>query len=221
MPELRSAFLTHHPGLEVSASFGASGTLYAQLANGAPFDLFLSADVDYPRKLAEAGQADGSTRFTYSRGHLVIWVPTTSPIPVEQLGLQALVHPAAKRVALANPRHAPYGRAAEAALTRAGLLAGLRPRLVYGENVGQTAQFVQTGAADIGLIALSLAKAPVMMASGRFWELPLDSYPPLEQGGVVLTQARNREAALAFRDFLQGPEGVAILRRYGFGVGAR
>jgi molybdate transport system substrate-binding protein len=130
--------------------------------------------------------------------------------------MQALLHPAARRVAIANPRHAPYGRAAEAALAKLGLLEALRPRLVFGENIAQTAQFVQTGAADIGLLALSLAKAPALADAGRTFEVPLEAYPALDQGGVLLNHARNRTAALAFRDFLRSREGTAILRRYGF-----
>ena len=220
LAEVKAAFAQAHPGVEVAITYGASGTFYTQLMNRAPFDLFLSADLGFPRKLVEAGVADGATTFRYSRGHLVLWAPKDSPIPVEQLGPKALLHPAARKVAIANPRHAPYGRAAEAALAKLGLLEAVRPRLVFGENIGQTVQFVQSGAADLGILALSLAKAPAL-ASGRMWEIPQDSHPPLDQGGVVLNHARNRAAALAFRDFLRSPGGVAILRRYGFMVDAR
>ncbi|GLH67546.1 molybdate ABC transporter substrate-binding protein [Geothrix edaphica] len=214
--EMKAAFAKAHPGTEVAITYGSSGNFYTQLMSRAPFDLFLSADLDYPKKLVAAGLADGSTLFHYSRGRLVLWVPKGSPIPLEQLGMQALLHPAARKVAIANPRHAPYGRAAEAALAKLGLLEAVRPRLVFGENIAQTAQFVQTGAADIGLLALSLAKAPNLAAAGRAFEVPLAAYPALDQGGVLLNHARNRAAALAFRDFLRSPEGAAILRRYGF-----
>ncbi|WP_243322535.1 molybdate ABC transporter substrate-binding protein [Geothrix sp. SG200] len=215
LAEVRTAFMAAHPGQEVAITYGSSGNFYTQLTNKAPFDLFLSADLAYPKKLVEAGLADGSTEFRYSRGRLVLWVPNGSPIPVEQ-GLSALLHPAARKVAIANPRHAPYGRAAEAALAKLGLLETLRPRLVFGENIAQTAQFVQTGAADIGILALSLAKAPAMTATGRMWELPLEAYPALDQGGVIPNHARNRAAALAFREFMRSPAGKAILRNYGF-----
>lgn len=218
LTEVKAAFAKAQPGIEVSVAYGSSGNFYAQILNRAPFDLFLSADVEYPRRLVAAGLAEGATEFIYSRGHLVLWVPKGSPIPLEQLGLRALLHPAARRVAIANPRHAPYGRAAEAVLASQGLLEAVRPRLVFGENVGQAAQFVQAGAADIGLIALSLAKAPVMAASGRVWEVPASAHPPLDQGGVILHQARDRAAALAFRDFLRSAEGGAILQRFGFRV---
>jgi len=216
LPELKASFTKVHPDIDVAVTYGSSGNFYAQIVNGAPFDLFLSADQAFPQKLVTAGLADGTSTFLYSRGRLVLWVPKGSPIALERLGLKALLDPAVKKVAIANPRHAPYGRAAEAALAKLGLLDAVKPRLVYGENIAQTAQFVQTGAADIGILALSLAKAPAMAALGRSFELPLDAYPPLEQGGAVLTRTRDREAAWAFRAFLQSPEGVAILKRYGF-----
>lgn len=221
MVEVKEAFAKANPSIEVAVTYGSSGNFYTQLLNKAPFDLFLSADLNYPKKLVEAGLADGSAEFLYSRGHLVLWVLKDSPIPVEQLGMQALLHPAARKVAIANPRFAPYGRAAEAALTTSGLLQAVTPRLVFGENISQTAQFVQTGAADIGILALSLAKAPIMAASGRYWEVPQDAHPPLDQGGVILKHARNRVEALVFCAFLRSPAGLEILRRYGFVVEGR
>ncbi|HJV47770.1 MAG TPA: molybdate ABC transporter substrate-binding protein [Geothrix sp.] len=216
LTEVKTAFVKAHPEIDVAITYGSSGNFYTQLTQGAPFDLFLSADSAYPKKLVAAGQADGSTAFLYSRGRLALWVRKDSPIPVEQLGMKALLHPSARKVAMANPRHAPYGRAAEAALTGLGMMEFLRPRLVFGENIAQTAQFVQSGAADIGILALSLAKAPAMARAGRFWEVPQDAHPPLDQGGVILNRAPNRAAALAFRDLLRSREGTAILRRYGF-----
>lgn len=221
LAEVKEAFVKTHPDIDVAITYGSSGNFYAQLTQGAPFDLFLSADIAYPKKLVASGQADGSTEFLYSRGRLALWVRKDSPIPVEQLGMKALLHPSAKKVAMANPRHAPYGRAAEAALTGLGMMEILRPRLVFGENIAQTAQFVQSGAADIGILALSLAKAPAMVRAGRFWEVPQDAHPPLDQGGVILNHAPNRTAALAFRDLLRSSEGTSILRRYGFLVDGR
>ncbi|HJW71902.1 MAG TPA: molybdate ABC transporter substrate-binding protein [Geothrix sp.] len=219
--EMKAAFAKAHPEIDVAITYGSSGNFYTQLTQGAPFDLFLSADSTYPQKLVAAGQADGSTAFLYSRGRLALWVRQDSPIPVEQLGMKALLHPAARKVAMANPRHAPYGRAAEAALTGLGMMEVLRPRLVFGENIAQTAQFVQSGAADIGILALSLAKAPALVRAGRFWEVPQEAHPPLDQGGVILNRAPNRAAAVAFRDLLRSSEGTAILRRYGFLVDGR
>ena len=216
LADIKTAFAKVRPDIHVTVTYGSSGNFYAQIVNGAPFDLYLSADENYPTKLVEAGLADRSTAFRYSRGRLVLWVLKGSPIALEKLGLKALLDPAARRVAIANPRHAPYGRAAEAALTRLGLLDAVQPRLVYGENIAQTAQFVQAGAADIGILALSLAKAPAMAATGRSFELPLDAYPALEQGGVVLARTRDLPSAQALCAFLQGSEGRIILQRYGF-----
>lgn len=215
------AFERGRPGLTLRVSYGSSGAFFAQLRSGAPFDVFLSADVAYPRQLAEAGLAAPEDVFVYARGRLAIWALRRSPIEVETLGLQSVLHPAAQRVAIANPRHAPYGRAAEAALATAGLLDRLRPRLVYGENVAQAAQFVDSGAADLGLIALSLARSPALEGRGRVFEVPLDTYPALEQGGLLLRSARAPEAARAFRSFLLSAEAAAVLRRLGFLIEGR
>src|SRR5439155_21360664 len=134
------------------------------------FDLFFSADMEYPRRLIEQGLALPESAFLYGIGHLVVWVPRDSSLDVERLGLQALLDPSVRKIALANPKHAPYGRAAEAALKPAGLYDKVQARLVYGENVAQTAQFVETGSADVGLIALSLALAPALRGQGRYGE---------------------------------------------------
>ena len=218
---LRPTFEGSHPGLTLRVTYGSSGAFFAQLQNAAPFDLYLSADVAYAHKLAEAGLASPLDVFVYARGRLAVWAPKSSPIEVEKLGLRSVLHPAAKRVAIANPRHAPYGRAAEAALLKAGLLDQVRPRLVYGENVAQAAQFVDSGAADLGFIALSLSLSPALRDRGRVFEVPLDAYPPLEQGGVVLGSARQPEATRAFRNFLLSAEVAAVLRRFGFLVEGR
>ncbi len=216
LEEAKQAFERAHPGATCTLTFGSSGNLFHQLSQKAPFDLFLSADRGYPEQLVEQGLGLKGSLFTYAVGHLVVWVPEASPIPVEQLGIRAVQHPAARRVAIANPRLAPYGRAAEAALRGAGLLDAVRERLVLGENIAQAAQFVQTGNADLGLLSLSLASSGAMKGQGRFSEVPAGLHPPLEQGGVVLAWARDREAALAFRAFLLGPEGQALLRKHGF-----
>lgn len=218
LSDVKAAFVKAHPETAITVTYGSSGNFFAQISNGAPFDVFLSADEDYPRKLVQAGLADASAAFSYSRGHLVLWVPKDSPVPIERLGMKALLDPSAKKIAIANPRHAPYGRAAEAALAKSGLLDAVRPRLVFGENIAQTAQFVQSGAADVGILALSLAKAPALASTGRSVDVPLDAYPPMKQGGLLLARARGNAAARAFCDFLRGPEGTAILKRYGFAV---
>jgi molybdate transport system substrate-binding protein len=206
--------------VDVSASYGSSGTFFAQLMNGAPFDLFLSADVEYPRRLAERGLTLPGSAFTYAVGRLVLWVPAGSALDVQGGGLEALRDPAVRRVAIANPDHAPYGRAAMAALQTADLLDAVKPRLVYGENVAQALQFAQSGAADAGIVALSLALSPAVRESGRWVELPSGAYPRIEQGGAILSWAADPDAARTFRAFLIGGEGRAILQHYGFSVPA-
>jgi molybdate transport system substrate-binding protein len=218
LDDVLTPFRSSHPDIQVRVTYGSSGNFFAQLNNRAPFDLFLSADMDYPRRLIDQGLADPDSAFVYAVGHLVVWVPRHSALDVGRLGRRALLEPSVRKIAIANPRHAPYGRAAEAALKTAGLYDKVQERLVYGENVAQTAQFVQTGAADVGIIALSLALAPTLRDEGRYREIAVDSYPRLEQGGVILSWAKDREAAEVLRAFVAGDEGKAILRRYGFSL---
>jgi molybdate transport system substrate-binding protein len=217
MDDLVVAFGKAHPDIVVSVSYGSSGNFLSQIKNGAPFDLFYSADIEYPRRLAEAGLAPKGSEFLYAVGRIVVWVPTASRIRVER-GLEALTAPEVRRIAIANPTHAPYGRAAEAALRKFGIYDAVKDRLVFGENVAQTAQFVQSGAADAGIIALSLAIASALAKEGRYFEVPLDAYPRMDQGGIVLNRTRDPEAARAFRDFVLGAEGRATLKRYGFSL---
>ncbi len=216
MPEVVAAFEQRHPGIAVTVTYGSSGNFFTQLSNGAPFDLYLSADMDYPRKLIEQGHAAAGSEFLYAVGHLVLWVPNGSPLDLDAHGIRAVLDPGVRKLAVANPRHAPYGRAAQAALKHYGVSEAVQDRLVLGDNIAQTAQFVESGAADAGLIALSLALAPGMRAKGRFWPVPLDAHPPLEQGGVILNRARDLEAARALRSFLTGDRGRQILQRFGF-----
>ena len=216
LDELVREFQVIQPTIEVSVSYGSSGNFYAQLQNQAPFDLYFSADVEYPRKLAESGLAMDGNVFAYAVGRLVVWTPITSPIDPNQLGIQALLDPNVRKIAIANPRHAPYGAAAVAALRSLGVYEQVETRLVYGENIAQTAQFVQSGAADLGLIALSLAIAPRMQGAGEYWEIPLDAYPEMQQGGIILNSTKEPEAAKMFRDFILGQQGRAVLQRYGF-----
>jgi molybdate transport system substrate-binding protein len=214
--EIRAAFQRQHPEIEVLVTYGSSGNFYSQLSNRAPFDMFLSADLDYPRRLIQQGLALAESEFPYAVGSIVVWVQRASPIDVEKLGIQALLDPAVRKIAVANPIHAPYGRAAEAAMKRLGVFEKVQNRLVYGENISQTAQFVESGAADIGVISHSLAIAPALRDKGRYWEVPTDAYPPVEQGGVILSWAEDRAAADALRGFVLGEEGKVILSRYGF-----
>jgi molybdate transport system substrate-binding protein len=167
--QIAAEFKERQPAIEVKITYGSSGGFFAQLSNKAPFDLFLSADVDYPRKLIEQGQALEQTLFLYGVGQIVVWVPNESEIDVEKLGLESLLDRSVQKIAIANPRHAPYGRAAEAAMKHAGIYEQVKDRLVLGENISQTAQFVESGAADVGIIALSLALAPTLKDRGAFF----------------------------------------------------
>jgi molybdate transport system substrate-binding protein len=180
--------------------------------------LYAGADIEYPRKLIEQGLALKETEFLYAVGRIVLWVPRRSSLDLERLGMQALLDPSVRKVAIANPKHAPYGRAAEAAMQTLGVYAQVQGRLVLGENIAQAAQFIQTGAADIGIIALALALAPALREEGRSWEIPRDAYPRMEQGGVILPWAKDMAAAQALRAFVLGSEGKAVLRRYGFSL---
>ncbi|MET0514656.1 MAG: molybdate ABC transporter substrate-binding protein [Nitrospiraceae bacterium] len=200
---------------KVKLSLGSSGNFYSQLQNGAPFDLYFSADIGYPKKLEEAGLTAPGTLYRYAVGRIVFWVPAGSKVDVQQ-GPEALRNPGIKKIAIANPKHAPYGRAAVSAMHHYKVYDEVKDRLVLAENISQAAQYVESGAADFGIIALSLALAPTMKTAGRYWEVPSEAHPALEQGAVVLKQSHNQEAAKQFLEFMKGPEGQEIMRRYGF-----
>jgi molybdate transport system substrate-binding protein len=213
--ELITRFGASHD-VDVTVSYGSSGTFYAQLLNQAPFDMFFSADLDYPNQLASRGLTLPHSEFTYAIGRLVLWTPLSSPLDVEHQGLQALTAASVARVAVANPEHAPYGRAAVAAMQAAGVYDRVRPKLVTGENVAQAMQFVQSGAADAGIVALSLALGPNVKEKGRRFEIPVSTYPRMEQGGTILRWAADADAARALRGFVLSADGRAVLKQYGF-----
>lgn len=216
LDEVVAEFRGSEPSGVVTITYGSSANLFAQIQNGAPFDLYLSADLDYPRRLAAAGHALDGEVFVYAVGRIVVWTGARSGVAVEELGMGALLDPAVRSVAIANPRHAPYGRAAVAAMKSLGVYEAVEPKLVFGESVAQAAHFVQSGAAQVGIIALSLALAPPLRDAGRTWEPSLDAYPKLEQGGIVLNRARDIEAARRLRDFMLGQAGREVLQRFGF-----
>jgi molybdate transport system substrate-binding protein len=205
-------------GHTVRLSFGSSGNLYAQVRQGAPYDLFFSADQDYPRRLAKEGYADPASLRVYGVGRLVLWVPAASGLEPEAQQMALLGEARVRRIALANPRHAPYGRAAVEALKHYGLYERVQHRLVLGENISQAAQFVESGNADAGLIALSLALFPTMLERGRYWLVPQEAHVPLVQAAVIPRSAPDPELARQFLDFVFLPESAAILRRYGFAL---
>jgi molybdate transport system substrate-binding protein len=217
LPELASAY-QKQGGIEVKLSFGSSGNLATQIRNGAPFDVFFSADEDYPRQLIQDGLADASSLYRYAVGRVVLWVPVASSLDVERQGMRVLLDPSVKKIAIANPQHAPYGRAAEAAIRHFGLYEKIADRLVLGENVSQAAQFVESGNAQIGFVALSHALAPSMTGKGRYWEVPTDSYPALNQAAVILAQSSHKKEAMQFLDYLKTPAAAGVLERYGFSV---
>ncbi|MGH7209400.1 MAG: molybdate ABC transporter substrate-binding protein [Nitrospiraceae bacterium] len=199
----------------VKLSLGSSGNFYSQIQNGAPFDLYFSADIEFPKRLEETGHAVPGTLYRYAIGRIVVWVPNSSKFDVSK-GMEVLLDPSIKRIAIANPKHAPYGRAALAALRHYKIHDSVKDKLVLGENISQAAQFVESGASDIGIVALSLALAPTMRAAGKYWEIPSEAHPPLEQGAVILKHSKNQEAAKLFIEHMKGPQGQAIMRRYGF-----
>lgn len=207
-----------HSGVVVKLSFGASGVLTRQIQNGAPFDLFFSADMDYPHQLIADGQAEGSTLYRYAVGQLVLWVPKDSPLDVENKGMDVLLDPSVKKISIGNPQHAPYGRAAVAALKHYGLYEKISDRLVLGENVSQAAQFVESGSAQAGFVALAHAVAPAMQGKGKYWIVPAEAYPPLDQGVVLISRSSHKQDALAFLDYVKSAEVAALLQRYGFTV---
>ena len=214
--EITDEFQREYPGIQLETSYGSSGNFLTQLSNRAPFDIFFSADMSYPRKLIEQGDAIKESEFQYAVGHIGLWVLKDSPLDLEQLGIGALSNPTVKQIAIANPKFAPYGRAAEAALKHFELFDSLKEKIVLGENITQATQFVESGAADIGIIAQSIAMAPPLRDKGRFWPLQNESYPRLEQGGVILSWAQDRDACEKLRSFVISERGQSILRRYGF-----
>ncbi|HTQ96850.1 MAG TPA: molybdate ABC transporter substrate-binding protein [Candidatus Acidoferrum sp.] len=202
-------------GTKLAVTYGSSGNFRAQIENGAPFDLFFSADSEYPQQLVASGAADAQSLTVYAQGHLVLWAPGNEKLNVAKKGFDVLQDPKVARIAIANPEHAPYGKAAVAALQKAGLYEQVKGKLVYGENISQTAQFVQSGSAQVGLIALSLTFAE-SMKGGDIWDIPARLYPTIRQAAVIVAKSPNKTAAKAFLDFVKSDEGRKILSNYGF-----
>jgi molybdate transport system substrate-binding protein len=220
MNDLASRF-GQKTGNKVASSFGASGNFYSEIENGAPFDLFFSADAEYPKKLAVAGKMDSASLRTYALGRLVLWVPAGSKLDPQKMKMDLLLDSSVKRIAIANPEHAPYGRAAMAALDHYIIQGLVKDKLVLGEDIGQAAQFVESENAQAGLIALSLAMSPTMKDKGKYWELPQDAYPEIRQDAGIVSSSKQKQAAQAFLDYVTSPEGGAVLEQYGFRVPSR
>jgi molybdate transport system substrate-binding protein len=203
LPALATTFL-NETGHAVALTFGSSGNFFSQIQNGAPFDVFLSADIKYPKRLEAGGLTEPGSLSAYATGTI-------------RRGLQILLDPAVRKIAIANPEHAPYGRAAVAALQHEGIYDSVRSRLVLGENVSQSAQFVQSGNADIGIVALSLALGAAFRDAGTYYEIPAPLYPPIEQAAVVLKSSHSKDLARQFVAFLKRPDVARRLQTFGFG----
>ena len=201
-------------GHKVTLSFGASGNLFSQILNGAPVDLYFSADEEYPKNLVVAGIADGSSLKTYAIGYLVLGVPNGSLDP-NKLQMDLLTRPVVKQIAIANPQRAPYGQAAMAAIEHYGLKDKVAGKLIFGENVSHASQFVQSGNAQAGLIALSIAMSPAMQLAGKYWELPTDVYAEFRQAAVIISSSKQKKVATEFLDFALSAGGAAVFKQFG------
>jgi molybdate transport system substrate-binding protein len=213
---LGPAFEARHSGARVQVSLGASGSLVTQIQQGAPFDVFLAADSGYPARLVAAGLTSGPG-FPYATGRLVLWVRRDAGLDPAKEGLKVLLSPAVKHISLGNPALAPFGRSAEQALKAAGLDGILGPKLVFGENVAQAAQYLQAGAAEAGFISSPQARAPAL-AGGLVWTVPQDLYPVQRQSGVLLKRSPQPALGAAFQAYLLGPEAQALLTGMGYGA---
>jgi molybdate transport system substrate-binding protein len=204
-------------GHHVEVTFGSSGNFVAQIQNGAPFDLFFSADIDYAKRLESDGLTEPGSLYEYAIGKIVLWTRKDSGIDVTR-GLTVLGEARVRKIAIANPQHAPYGRAAVAALKHEGLYDTVQPKIVLGENISQTAQFVQSGNADVGIIALSLAMAPKAQEIGSYAEILAGSYPPIAQAAVIVNASTHKALARDFLAFMKRPETVRLMQSFGFSV---
>ena len=200
-------------GTRVETTYQASAMLTTQIMNGAPFDVFFSADLGYPKRLIDANLADGPAPITYAKGTLVLWTRSDSALP--QPSLDLLRNPRPKRLAIANPERAPYGRAAVAALNKLNLYDSLKSRLVTAENIAQAGQFADSGNADAGLISLTAAMTPRMASEGAYFVIPSDLYPPIEQGAVIVSKTQQRDQARKLLDFLLSAPVQAQLAKSG------
>jgi molybdate transport system substrate-binding protein len=204
-------------GKSVKLIYGSSGNFYQQIQSGAPFDMFFSANLEFPKKLESAGLTEPETFYEYAIGKIVVWVPNDSTLDVGA-GLQSLLSPAVKKISIANPVHAPYGQAAVAAMKKEDVYDKVSDKFVLGENISQAASFVMSGSADVGIIALSLALSPNMKGKGRYAEVPSGDYPAIEQACVILKSSQQKETAKAFLKFIKTPAVAELFRTYGFSV---
>jgi molybdate transport system substrate-binding protein len=214
MDSLIKAFSELNPAIVIRPTYGSSGNFFAQIGNGAPFDIFFSADMDYPRKLEEQQLSLGPVK-QYAIGQIVLWSKKIDPAKEE---MNTLLNTGIEKIAIADPAHAPYGQRARESLLFYKLFDKVKDRLVLGENISQTAQFVESGAADIGIIALSLARSPAMQRQGgKYWLIPESSHQSLRQGYILLQHAKGNDGAEKFADFIGTAKAVSILKYFGLG----
>jgi molybdate transport system substrate-binding protein len=213
MDSLITIFKRSAPDITVKVVYGSSGNFFEQIANGAPFDLFFSADMDYPRKLQEQKKTIGLTN-TYGTGQIVLWSRKLDPASAK---MNTLLRPEITKIAIANPAHAPYGKRARESLMYYKLYDPIKDKLVLGENISQTAEYVRSGAAEIGIIALSLALSPTMQKEGgKYWVIPAETHQPLQQGYTLLQHAKDNAGAEKFAAFINSAAATAILKYFGF-----
>ena len=212
MEEIVAAFRQAHPGNKIEVIYGSSGRFHTQIQQGAPYDLFFSADIRYPQLLVKEGYAASGVR-PYAFGRIVLW---SSSRDASKMTLADLADPSLRKIAIANPKHAPYGKRTEEALRSVGVWEKVEPRLVMGENIAQTAQFVQSGNADIGIIALALALNKELATKGGYALIDDQLHQPLEQGCIVTKRAADNKLAHQFFSYMSSPEARRIMVHYGF-----
>lgn len=213
LESIKKNYEAEHEGVELEITFGSSGTLTQQIANGAPFDLFMAADVDFPKKVKELGFAAGEVK-TYIYGKVAMW---SLSIDVTQ-GIKTTLLPTVKKIAIADPKKAPYGRNTIATLKNTNLYDAIASRIVWGENISQAAQFAFSGNAEIGFIALSLALAPDMRGKGTYYILPTTICPPIEQAYVLLKNGADNKWAKDFMDYIVSPTCDRLWTEFGYGL---
>lgn len=211
MDEILEQFGEHHPDGRIDVVYGSSGKFSTQIAQGAPYDLYFSADIAYPRALAKRGFA-ASDVMPYAVGRIVLW---SASLDARELRLEDLPGEDIRRIAIANPQHAPYGARAKEALEAAGVWGAVEGKLVLGSNISQAAQFVETGNADVGILALSLALSPRLSAVGRYWLIPDSMHNALEQGYIVTRRGADKALVWQFVEFMGSDQVQAIMTRYG------
>lgn len=212
MDEIVTGFKQSHPGNEVEVIYGSSGKFHTQIQQGAPYDLYFSADISYPRELAKSGMAASEVK-PYAFGRIVLW---SNSMNAAKMTLASLTDPKISRIAIANPKHAPYGKRAEEALRTSGLWDRVQSKLVFGENIAHTAQFVQTGNAQVGIIALSLAVNSELAKKGGYYLIPETLHKPLEQGYIITTRGTGKPLAKQFADYMGSKPARRVMTTYGF-----